>query len=409
MIDKEDIRKLLKKTEWTAHEKQELYDFIANQEANELSAVLSDLYQEDIAQGAQIDTATSSLIFDQMMSAIEKRKELPSAHLPAASGARIRSFGWIKMAAAACLVFLIGGLVLFTQSKQRPLAGRQKAMHTENSIHPGENGAVLTLADGRTIMIDSNSAGVLASQMGVVVRKTTDGQIQYQSTMALPETGDVKWNTLATPKGHSFQVVLPDGTRVWLNAAASLRYPITFSGKERNVQLSGEGYFEVAKNPSMPFVVDIIQGGTLSGKVKVLGTHFNIKAYADEHFITTTLLEGAIEYKKENAAAQKIVPGQQVIQENSTGKVYTRETGDDDAAAWVNGNFNFHNTPLWDIMKQIGRWYNVEIVYNDNVPDLTFSGSIARNSSLEKVLKILEISGAHFSVTGNKIAVLSDQ
>ncbi|MDE1193119.1 MAG: DUF4974 domain-containing protein [Arachidicoccus sp.] len=404
----DQIYKILNKSQWTSEERQELYNFIANKKNNQdLYFLLHEKYLQDLETGEKIQSDISAKIYDLLEKEIaEREKKSVKQEQFSGKNENNKYLKFIRIGSiAACLIIIIGaGVLYFTQKNKFTSLNANK--HFSTLIKAGQNGAILTLADGKTIILDSSNTNVVCNQMGVIARKTRDGQILYQKTNTALSSAGEKWNTLTTPRGRNYRVVLPDGTQVWLNAEASLTYPILFSGKERIVQLSGEGYFEVAKNKSMPFIVKIFHNGRVTANVKVLGTHFNINSYNDEYYTTATLLEGSIEFKPNNNISKTLLPGQQLLQENRSGETRIKETGDNDVTAWVNGNFNFNNTSLEEIMKQISRWYNIDIVYQSNIPQLNFSGSISRTSSLEKVLKILEIGGIHFLITEKEIRVL---
>jgi ferric-dicitrate binding protein FerR (iron transport regulator) len=225
---------------------------------------------------------------------------------------------------------------------------------------------------------------------------------------------EVVYNTTSTPKGRQYQLTLPDGSVVWLNAFSSVRYPTVFVGKERRVTVTGEAYFEVAKDKSRPFFVEIDGGET----VKVLGTHFNLNAYRDEPQITTTLLEGVVNIattsRAEGEAAVTLRPGQQAVVSSAysddnqvTGKIRVLDDADTlQVLAWKNGLFNFEGVYLKTAMKQIARWYDVEVVYRGTVPDIKFFGSISRSISLAGLIKGLKSTGIHISIeNGRKLIV----
>ncbi|TZF81550.1 FecR family protein [Pedobacter sp. BS3] len=321
-----------------------------------------------------------------------------------------------KYAAAVILVCAIGLYFWKYPGSKQPLVVNQK-----NDIAPGGNKAILTLADGRKISLTDVKDGELAQQSGIRVTKTADGQLVYHvadASSAVP----LAYNTLSTPQGGQYQVVLPDGTRVWLNAASSLTYPTTFSGNERLVTLTGEGYFEVAKAPLIPqrgkqhalssrlagrgeaWVPFIVMAE--GQRVEVLGTHFNINAYPDEEVIKTTLLEGSVKVSKPNSAALldagvKLHPGQQAVlsQVSPTAITVNNDINIEEAVAWKNGYFMFINEPVQSIMRKISRWYNVEIVYQDNLKDKALWGTVSRFKNVSEVLKMLELTGVvHFKI-----------
>lgn len=301
--------------------------------------------------------------------------------------------------AAAAAVLLIGLTALFFYNKQAvktPVAKYKAPVH---QVKPGGNKAVLTLADGTEITLDSTGNGAIANQGNMQVIKLDSGQLAYNMGKG-PKDGIVSYNTLTTPRGGQFQIILPDGTKVWLNAASSLRYPTAFTGKERNVQLTGEAYFEVAKKNGMPFTV-----GVKDMQVRVLGTHFNIMAYQDESAIRTTLLEGAVRVQHGTKEMQ-LTPGQQAQLRPSGEMALLRDVDLEETVAWKNGYFQFERESLMGVMRQISRWYDAEISYQGKVPDREFGGKIKRSSSIDEVLKILELSNVHFRLEDKKITVI---
>jgi ferric-dicitrate binding protein FerR (iron transport regulator) len=221
----------------------------------------------------------------------------------------------------------------------------------------------------------------------------------YDGTKASNQGSLISYNTLSTPRGGQYQLVLPDGSKVWLNASSSIHFPTAFAGHERNVELTGEAYFEIAKNKQKPFHVNV--NGM---QVEVLGTHFNVNAYGDEGAIKTSLLEGSVKIKKGNISGL-LKPGQQgVLKKNST-DLEIKNADMNEAIAWKNGLFEFDGADIKSIMREIGRWYDVDVVYAGKVPDRRFEGKISRDAQLSDVLKILALSNVKFSVEGKKIIV----
>ena len=306
-------------------------------------------------------------------------------------------YRWV---AAAIITLIATGAYFLFQSKQENTIAKVQKAEQINDIQPGGNRAILTLADGSQIILDSAHDGDLSQQGNTKVIKLNDGRLAYKNA-GNNETAIV-YNTISTPRGGTYQVILPDETKVWLNALSSLRFPTSFTGKQRNVEITGEAYFEVSKNKSMPFIVN-----ANGMNVEVLGTHFNVMAYEDEGEQKTTLLEGSVKVNKNN----KIVllkPGQQAKLAKTNNDLNVANDVDvDEETAWRNGMFQFNNADIAEVMKQIARWYDVDVSYSGAKPTDHFTGKIPRNSSLSKVLKILELSDAHFRVEGKKIIVTS--
>jgi transmembrane sensor len=300
---------------------------------------------------------------------------------------------WFKIAAAAVLLFGVFSIYTFTLKNNLD----PKIAKTNNAdIAPGSNKAVLTLADGSQIILDSAANGNLTNQGNTTVIKL-DGKLAYTAS---GNNGEVLYNTISTPKGGMYQIVLSDGSKVWLNAASSLRFPTAFTGKQRNVELSGEAYFEIEKNAAMPFNVAVSEMN-----VQVLGTHFNVMAYNEESEIKTTLIEGAVKVTK-GSAVGLLKPGKQASLDNKGAIIITDAEIEKDLA-WKNGMFFFENTDIKTIMQQLNRWYDAEISYEGNVVNKKFTAQIARNTNLSVVLKRLELTGdIHFKIEGKKILVM---
>lgn len=295
--------------------------------------------------------------------------------------------GWIKYAAAAAIIVVVvtGGLYRFSQRSPDV-----KTLAVQD-VAPGGNKAMLTLADGSVVTLDSTGNQVI-HQGGIAVRQT-GGQLTYDGGS---NDGAISFNTLTTPKGGQFQVRLSDGTRVWMNAASTLRYPTTFSGHERKVEVRGEVYFEVAKDAARPFEV---QAGAM--KVEVLGTHFNINAYDG---LSTTLLEGAVKVSGLQDAEHVILqPGQQAQLSDRIKVVSNPDI--DKIMAWKNGLFNFEGASFKEVMQELERWYDIEVVYAGGVPDIRFGGELSRNKSLAGLIEALRDAEVHFEIKGRQLIV----
>ena len=313
---------------------------------------------------------------------------------------------WYAMVAAAIILLFLSMGIYFVSNKKATINRLTIDHHEKNEIVPGGNKAILTLANGKQIVLTNANNGTIAQQGAITINKTANGQIIYNG---LSKTGTQSAaadanddNTITTPPGGQFTVILPDGSKVFLNAASSLTYPIAFSGNERKVQLKGEAYFEVAHNPLKPFRV-VSNGQT----VEVLGTHFNIDAYSDESLIKTTLLEGSVRVSKGGRIAM-LKPGQQAQIANSASslQISVSNVDTEDAVAWKSGLFVFDGDNIQHIMRMISRWYNVDVDYSGPVPDDVFGGSVSRFSNVSEVLKTLQLTGkVNFKIEGRKIIV----
>lgn len=302
---------------------------------------------------------------------------------------------WLKYTAAAVLLMLAFSTWYF---RSRPAEQQiTKTRILKNDAVPGGNKAILTLANGTKIILNEISNGKIAKQGNTNVNKIQDGHLLYQlsgdSSKALPE-----YNTISTPKAGQYQVTLPDGSKIWLNSISSITFPTVFTGNERKVTITGEVYFEVAKNREKPFLVN-----TKGQTVQVLGTHFNINAYNDEDKIKTTLLEGSIKITANNSS-KVLVPGQQAEVANNRIRIIDN-SNIEAAVAWKNGYFVFDNADLPTLMRQLSRWYDVNIIYNGNTGDHEFVGEIKRSSNLSNVLKILAVSGVHFKIENKNLYI----
>lgn len=317
---------------------------------------------------------------------------------------------YIKLIAAACIV-LAAGFILSIFLRQSLPVDNTTISANGLDLLPGSNRATLTLSDGRNIALSSAELGRLTSDRGSQIEKISDGLISYTTDpQKNPSSISSLYNTVTTPKGGQFAVVLPDGSKVWLNAASSLKYPASFTGsREREVELDGEAYFEIAHNKAMPFIVK-----TSSQAVQVLGTHFNINSYQNEGRTITTLLEGKVSVQtlatspRDHTQSLILVPGQQSI--NTAHKLIAQAVDAETAVAWKNGLFKFSEATIETVMRQVSRWYDVEIKYNGPVTRKLFSGGIERNAKLSTVLKIFKASGIRFSISeedGRKILTVS--
>ncbi len=295
-----------------------------------------------------------------------------------------------RLIAAAVLVLVCVNAYFLLNRKEE--AALQTVTATESPILPGKDGAILTLANGKQINLDTIQNARIPLENGVEAR-IVDGTLVYEG-----QGREVVYNTMSTPKGRQYQLTLPDGTRVWLNAASSIRYPTVFTGLNRKIEMEGEAYFEVAKTPK-PFIVAADQ----RAEITVLGTHFNVNSYRNEERLLTTVLEGAVQVNR-NADRKTITAGQQasatenirVIDKVNTSRV----------VAWKNGFFDFEGVSLKEVMKQLERWYDIDVVYSEDVPNITFWGGMTRDITLNDLLSGLKESGVNFKLEGRKLIVL---
>jgi transmembrane sensor len=307
---------------------------------------------------------------------------------------------WPQIAAAAILVVAVtAGTLFFLNNKK---AGKDSPKLSSTVIPPGTNKAVLTLANGNKIILSGTATGTIANQNGVAVNIAANGLIIYDlSKIGNNLPGEVSYNTISTPRGGKYEVLLADGTKIFLNAASSIKYPVSFNGlSKRAVELTGEGYFEVAKDKARPFEVT-----ALGQRVEVLGTHFNINAYPDEQFTATTLLEGTVKITS-GPNTSMLVPGQQSRTTQALNRIVVSNSIDLDLVmAWKNDEFHFNATDLHSIMRQFSRWYDVDVEYIGEVPNYQLSGTFSRGLNADEALKILTYTGLKFNIEGRKIIV----
>jgi ferric-dicitrate binding protein FerR (iron transport regulator) len=313
---------------------------------------------------------------------------------------RIISLKWASI--AACFLLMLAGLVHFHLKTVTPKkSGLAFKKLLKNDAAPGGDKALLTLSDGRQIVLNDAKNGVITSQGHTKINKEKNNQLVYDASPSQVNS-PVVYNTISTPKGGQFQIVLSDGSKVWLNAASSIKFPTVFSKSARLVTISGEVYFEVAKNAHQPFKV-------VAGKqtVEVLGTHFNINAYDDERSIKTTLVEGSV---KVSAGAETSIlkPAQQsAISRNGSDAIQIKAVDTENVLAWTTGNFEFEKAEVSDIMRQAARWYDITVKYEGAVSPRRFTGSISRNVNLSELLKMLKYTGVNFKIEGKTLIVTS--
>jgi ferric-dicitrate binding protein FerR (iron transport regulator) len=364
----------------SAEEEQELFRLIGSPEYHSLL--------ESIVQ-ARLETAPATGISmpaqqrNAMLATITGRHPAPR-RVPF-----LRRYRW----AAAAVLLLLGGSAWFLLQRAPEVKPPVTAV---SDVAPAGARAMLTLADGSAVPLDSNGRQVIPQGHTTVYQ--SKGQLQYRTAGGASAAG---YNTLTTPRGGFFQIALPDGSKVWLNAASSLKYPVAFNGKERIVELQGQAYFEIAANAAQPFKVKMNDGT----EVQVLGTSFDIMAYADESTVQTTLLEGAVSIHQ--AAARTILkPGQQAVLDPASHVLQVQAADVGQVIAWKTGFFEFANTDLTAIMRQISRWYDVEVVYEHKHDKERFLGRISRRQPLSRILQLLEENGIQCRVEGRKVRVL---
>jgi hypothetical protein len=390
-LDKKDFEKLLDKYiagEASLEEEQRLLNFYGSFQKKPKTVKATDELGENIFGKIQ-----------ENISAVDEDRYNPS-------------FYYLKSISIAAIILLFISTGLYFYSNRVISEPEQfTEIDVRNDILPGYNKAILTLADGSKISLDDAANGLLASQGNIAITKTENGQIVYEKNNVdkskfISHRSAI--NTIQTPKGGKYQIRLPDGSKVWLNSASTLIYPTTFAGNERKVQLKGEAYFEIAPNKNVPFRVE-----SDNQIVEVLGTHFNINSYDDEDYVKTTLLEGSVKVilssnPNEISKTKLLKPGEQSLTKSSQSGIRIENADTEKAVAWKNGYFKFRNTPIKEIMREIERWYDVELIYEGKSPSDEFTGFISNDVKISAVLKIMEESGGvKFSVKGKKLKVKS--
>jgi ferric-dicitrate binding protein FerR (iron transport regulator) len=391
MNPKVKYQRLLNKylsNECTPQEAEELFEHLEKDEAGRL--LLKNLqagFNQELNQPKPIDPQISQHVWEKLEASIQQQPV-----------AKIYPFKrWISVAAAAIILITAGLFFFKPQPHTTRLASRKERYR--NDIAPGSNKAMLTLANGTVIILNQAQNGLITKQGQTSVNKVSNGLLSYQAVASA--NSPIQYNTVTTPKGGEYQVILPDGTAVWLNAASSLKFPTAFTGTERDVELTGEAYFEVAKNKAMPFKVT-----ANNVKVEVLGTHFNVNAYDDESALKTTLLEGSVKLSNGSEHVM-LIPGQQGSLGRQGGSFQVATVDTDDAVAWKNGNFSFAKEDIQSILRKVARWYNVDIVYQENAPKKQIWGTVSKFENVSEVLKMIELTGvAHFEIEGRRITVM---
>jgi transmembrane sensor len=303
------------------------------------------------------------------------------------------------LAAASAVIIISISLYFWNKPSETLPLSKVKNERFKNDIPHGGNKAILTIAGSSQIVLDDAGKGIVSQQGDVTINKEKDGLVTYALNDQEASTPQI--HTISTPKGGQYQVVLSDGTRVWLNAGSSLQFPSVFTGKQRVVTLSGEAYFEVAKNKNLPFKVSVNKM-----EIEVLGTHFNVMAYEDESNTTTTLLEGSVGV---NSEFRNVVlkPGQRANLNKRTAMVNVSTADTEEVMAWKNGYFMFSNEAIESVMRKISRWYDVDVIYQSDVSHKALWGTISRFQNVSEVLSMLEMTGVvHFKIEGRRIIVM---
>lgn len=370
-------------------EEEELMELFAQSENERAVKILIEKVIENTGPELQMTAHLSNSILQNIFQA-EKGLVVPIKKK------KIVLSMWFRVAAAAIIVLLVTATYWFVEKKifSEGAIVAKKPMQ----ILPGGVKALLTIDNGGIIPLDSIQSGKIAQQGNTAIYKK-DGVLEYNTNASANNNVSVTYNTLSTPGGGQYKLILPDGSKVWLNAKSRLRFPAAFTGNQRLVELTGEAYFEVAKNKENPFMINV-EGL----RVEVLGTHFNVNGYVEEKDIVTSLIEGSVKVTK-GALQDLLKPGQQAILNKKEEQIKIANADMDEVTAWKNGLFQFKNADIYEIMREVGRWYNVEIIYAGKVPVQRFDGKISRSAQLPEVLQILQLSKIKFTIEGKKIIV----
>ena len=369
---------------------QWLLNYLENSDGAELIQLMQKHFSDDLENSQEISPEASSKLFKAIHDKI-RAESRPVRR-------RVISLRKIAVAASVIGLLLLSTILLFNRNTSKDTVNaRVSEQRFKNDVSPGGDKATLTLADGSTVVLDEAQNGTLAQQGSSKVIKV-GGKLMYDPTNK--NSKEIVYNTITTPNGGQYQLELPDGSLVWLNATSSVHFPTSFVGKERRIEITGEAYLEVAKNRDMPFIVTLN-----NAEIRVLGTHFNVNAYSDEDNVKTTLLEGSVEFVH-GVNANMLKPGQQ-SQLASDGVTKVVSNVDvDEVVAWKNGMFDFENAGIETVMRQLSRWYDVEIEYKGKTDDL-FIAEMRRKIKLSDALKALELTGkVKFEIQGRKIIVM---
>ncbi|MBB6112095.1 FecR family protein [Mucilaginibacter lappiensis] len=378
----------------------ELLDYLRNNDPDEIAKTIDERLLT-LEEGPEFNRFQAKKVLERIKSdsRFMRRGVEPEDAKPVNKWYR----SWIRVAAILIFFSTVGFYFLFNRyhkiANQNDLAGTKSSQ-----ILPGSTKATLTLANGKVILLDSAADGMLTKSGRTVVNKAHNEGLVYNTLADNHQTAtntDTVYNTLTTPRGGEYKVKLPDGTNVWLNSSSSLSYPVEFAGNERHVKLTGEAYFEVAKNKDKPFYVCVN-----NVCVKVLGTHFNIAAYTDDAELTTTLLEGSVLITK-NSQQRLLKPGQQAVVKNNADVINVSDASINQVMAWKNGYFVFNDDNINTIMKKLSRWYDVDVEYQGSFENQRFGGTFYRSKGITELLNNLEkIGKVHFKITGRRIIVM---
>ena len=384
-IDKSDCEVLLQQLE--------------NSDPEQVSALVDELLKTE-QPTALLGSDRQERIYDKLAAHIQQHSA--ATVMPPTLPRRPAYRQWIRIAALWTVAISAALLLYYTyRSTVYPPKHPAAAATSDDILLPDGTQAMLTLANGETLVLHDSMVGMLASQVGIAIRITADGSVWYDTRSMQVTSAQVPFNTFSTPKGHSHQLVLPDGTRVWLNTSSAIRFPVAFTGDERRVVLTGEAYFEVAHNAAKPFKVEAT-GSTIA----VLGTHFNVSAYADDPQVVTTLLEGAVDVSMDGSRVA-LKPGEQAVSDGATGRIWQSKADIQSAMAWKNGYFRFNDERIESIINKVSRWYDIERVAYEGQFNDRFTGTFQRSKSIAQLFDHLErIAPIQFRIEGKEVVIM---
>jgi transmembrane sensor len=395
MSTEQQLKQLFEKDHWSEEEKHWVLHYLDSTDNQELRNLMEEKFRDDSDLNPRHTEA------ERLLSLIhEKISPAPKPGLFSLANRK-------RLTIAASIIFITGAAALLHfntgSTKNTSLVTIQKP-DQNNDVAPGHDNALLTLADGSAIVLDSAANGTLVQEGNIKVLKM-DGQISYAGNNEAEDK--IVYNTMSTARGNQYHLQLADGSKVWLNAASSIRFPTTFAGNERSVEITGEAYFEVTHDAAKPFTVKISStSGTDGGEVQVLGTHFNINAYDDEAAVRTTLAEGKVKVTRAGSLVL-LQPLQQAVWNKENEKLKVRHADLGKELAWKTGMFEFQDDDLPTIMRQLSRWYDVNVRFEGPLSKKVFNGSIRRQASLSQVLQILKLAGVSYTLEGKNVTVRS--
>jgi ferric-dicitrate binding protein FerR (iron transport regulator) len=426
-MDKDRLAYLFRRyitKQYNEAEKAELMESLRQEDAAQWLEKYSNETEEMPYTQRTLDDATTQSILKSLLVVIKNEnngRQAPVHRIPSLTGGRhIMKKALFRYAAAVIIIAGIGAYLYINNQKEEPSVTQKNPVPVQNDVAPGGNRATLTLADGSKIILDSAKSGELAREENATISKTADGKIVYDPNEKLADK--ILLNTMTTPRGGQYQLMLPDGSQVWLNAESSITYPTTFGERERErrVSVTGEVYFEVAKNKARPFIVSVSSGEGRGEKgegrtlqIEVLGTHFNVNAYKEEQTKNITLLEGsvrialsALRSPLSDKSVLTLKPGQQG--QLSANKLSLAANPDiEQVMAWKNGRFKFgEGMEIAAILRQVSRWYDVDITYEGKVTG-TIGGSLSRQVNISKVLELMQSTGSiSYRIEGKRVVIL---